>query len=107
MDVPGSEVKCGIGSIITQVAGLYTAYVTKVKSMPSFEGEKKSQPTYHQNQNNPLDAWRISSHDLDTWLGSPPIYWRHKKNGHLEGVPRCPILRGRKPSPWCLLNGMI
>ena len=31
-------------------------------------------------------TWRMGSQDLDTWLGSPPIYKPYK--GHLEGVPQ-------------------
>ena len=33
------------------------------------------------------------------WLGSPPFLSFGVK-GHLEGVPRCPILKGRKLTSW-------
>ena len=38
-----------------------------------------------------------------------PIYKPWFRNGHLEGVPRCPILRGRNRSPWanCLEDPIL
>ena len=40
--------------------------------------------------------------DVSGQSGSPPIYKPWSEFGHLEGVPRCPSLRGRKQSPWLL-----
>ena len=41
------------------------------------------------------------SSPLTKWLGSPPFI-SHEVRPFGSGVPRCPILRGRKRSPWLL-----